>query len=52
MTNKENPKAYKYPSFAKVLKKDLCPSPPLVRGRRSNKQHREKEVESRILSDS
>jgi hypothetical protein len=45
-------KSSKSPSFAEVLKKDLCPSPPLTRGRRSNKENREKEVESRILSGS
>jgi hypothetical protein len=40
------------PSFADVLKKDSCHSPPLTRGRKSHKEHREKEAESSILSGS
>lgn len=40
------------PSFADVLNKDSRHSPPLIRGRKSNKECREKEAESRILSGS
>jgi hypothetical protein len=38
------------PSFADVLKKDSCHSPPLTRGKKSHKELREKEAESSIKS--
>jgi hypothetical protein len=45
----EDPKS---PSFTEILKKNPRPSPPLTRGRKSNKNHREKEAELGISGGS
>jgi hypothetical protein len=36
----------KSPSFAEILKKNPCPSPPLTRGRKENKNRKDKEATS------
>jgi hypothetical protein len=45
---REGEESSKSPSFAKISKKNPHPSPPLTRGRKSNKKCREKEAKSRI----
>jgi hypothetical protein len=36
----------KSPSFAEILKKNPCPSPPLTRGRKENRNRKDKEEAS------